>query len=229
MVRRTRHIGLLAGALLVLGACASTPHTAYVPRDNLGLPQADAVAERYRAEFAVDPRDNGLTWAQRDVLAAVADEYKARGHGQLVISYPQGGQNEAAAIDAIAEARSYFYERGIDWRAIAGGPYDARGQSNAAVIFSFIHYRAVAPDCDQGWENLAIEWDNQAHSRFGCATAANLAAMIADPRDLLAPRDMDPVDASRRQTVLDRYRAGESTASQRSDYESGAVSDVSRD
>ena len=59
------------------------------------------MAETFRAEFAVDPRDNGLTWAQRDMLAAVADEYRARGHGQLVISYPQGGQNEAAAIDAL--------------------------------------------------------------------------------------------------------------------------------
>ena len=185
MVRRTKYIGLVAGAALALGACAST-QTASVQRDALNLPQASAVAETFRAEFAVDPRDNGLTWAQRDMLAAVADEYRARGHGQLVISYPQGGQNEAAAIDAIAEARTYFYERGIDWRAIAGGPYDARGQGNAAVIFSFTRYRAVAPDCDQGWENLAIEWDNQAHSRFGCATAANLAAMVANPEDLIS-------------------------------------------
>lgn len=229
MVAKQKIIAAVAGlgCLVALSACVSP--AASVPSFDTGLPRASAVAETFRAEFAVDPRDNGLTWAQRDTLAAVADEYMSRGHGPLIISYPQGAANEDAAIGAIAEARTYFYERGIDWRVIAGGPYDARGHGNGALIFSFTRYRAVGPDCEQGWENLAVEWDNQHHSRFGCAAAANLAAMVADPRDLIAPRTMDPSDSGRRQTVIDGYRAGESTASQRSDYESGAVSNVSRD
>lgn len=222
MVAYKKTIGALIGlaGLVSLGACASTP-------TGLGVPQASAVAETYRAAFAVDPRDNGLTWAQQSLLASVASEYKARGHGPLVISYPQGAANEDAAIGAIAEARSYFYDQGIDWRLIAGGAYDARGQQAGDLIFSFTRYAAQAPaECDGSWDDLAVEFDNQHHSNFGCALAVNLAAMIADPRDLIAPRDMEPGDTGRRQTVLDGYRAGESTASERSDYESGAVSRV---
>ncbi|MFY0638632.1 CpaD family pilus assembly protein [Maricaulis maris] len=224
MVAYKKNIGALIGlaSLVSLGACATQ-----TPPAGLNVPQATAVAETYRAEFAVDERDNGLTWAQQSVLASVAAEYKARGHGPLVISYPQGAANEDAAIGAIAEARSFFYEQGIDWRVITGGAYDARGQRHGELIFSFTRYAAQAPrECNGSWDNMAMEFDNQHHSNFGCAMAVNLAAMVADPRDLVAPRDMEPGDTGRRQTVIDGYRAGESTASERSDYESGAVSRV---
>ena len=195
---------------MMLAACSTTPV-------GLDLPQPTAVAETFRADMPVDPRDNGLTWAQED---------KVRGHGPLVISYPQGSANEDAAIGAIAASRTFLYEQGLDWRQISGGAYDARQQDNAAVIFSFTRYRAVAPDCPQGWENQRPDFDNHHSARFGCSLATNLAAMISDPRDLIAPRNMDPSDAGRRQTVLDHYRAGESTTSERSDHESGAVSSV---
>lgn len=213
---------ILAASSLALAGCASTPV-------GLDLPQATAEAELFRADMPVDPRDNGLNWSQLDLLAAIAEEYKARGHGPLLISFPEGGTNEQAAIAAIANARTYLYEAGLDWRQISGGAYDARGRGDAAVIFTFTRYRAVAPDCPQGWSNLARNFDNRHEARFGCAMAANLAEMVSDPRDLVAPRGMDAPDAGRRQTVLDRYRAGESTTSQRSEYESGAVSNVASD
>ncbi|WP_417477930.1 CpaD family pilus assembly protein [Maricaulis sp.] len=205
---------------MVLAACSTTTPT------GLGLPQPSAVAETFRADMPVDPRDNGLSWAQEDMLRAIATEYKVRGHGPLVISYPQGAANEDAAIGAIAASRTFLYEQGLDWRQITGGAYDASRQVNAAVIFSFTRYRAIAPDCPQGWENQRPDFDNRHSARFGCALATNLAAMISDPRDLVAPRNMDASDAGRRQTILDRYRAGQSTTSERSEHESGSVSNV---
>tara|TARA_R110002072_G_scaffold54067_2_gene142069 strand:- start:897 stop:1583 length:687 start_codon:yes stop_codon:yes gene_type:complete len=205
---------------MLLAACSTTPPV------GLDLPQPSAVAETFRADMPVDPRDNGLSWAQQDMLMAIANEYKVRGHGPLVISYPQGSANEDAAIGAIAASRTFLYEQGLDWRQITGGTYDARQQGNAAVIFSFTRYRAIAPDCPQGWDDQRPDFDNHHSARFGCSLATNLAAMISDPRDLIAPRTMDASDAGRRQTILDRYRAGVSTTSERSDHESGAVSSV---
>lgn len=204
---------------MILAACSTVPV-------GVDLPQPTAVAETFRADMVVDPRDNGLTWEQESMLAAIAAEYKVRGHGPLVISYPQGAANEDAAIGAIAASRTYLYEQGLDWRQIAGGAYDARQQGNAAVIFTFTRYRAVAPDCQQGWDDMRPSFDNHHNERFGCALAINLAAMISDPRDLITPRNMDPSDGGRRQTILDHYRAGESTTSERSDHESGTVSSV---
>lgn len=207
--------GLLALSALTLAACASTPQP---------LPRATAAPETVRISMDVSALDNGLTWNQIDVIQAVAAEYKARGHGPLVISYPQNAGNADAAIGAIAEARTRLYDAGLDWRQITGGAYEAGGRVSAPVIFSFTRYQAVAPDCSTTWNDMARARPNETWPRFGCATANNLANMVADPRDLVAPRTMDAPDSARRQTVLDSYRRGENTASQRSDRESGAVS-----
>ncbi len=206
---------LLALSALSLAACAAAPQP---------LPRATAAPETVRVSMDVSALDNGLTWNQIDVIEAVATEYKARGHGPLVISYPQNAGNADAAISAIAEARTRLYEAGLDWRQIAGGAYEAGGRVSAPVIFSFTRYQAMAPECETAWNDMARARPNQDWPRFGCATANNLANMVADPRDLVAPRTQDAPDTARRQTVLDRYRQGESTASQRSNRESGAVS-----
>ena len=129
-------------------------------------------------------------------------------------------------IEAIAAARTRFYEAGLDWRQISGGAYNAAGRASAPVIFSFTRYRAVAPDCPAGWDSMRNDRMGESDERFGCATAANLAAMVADPRDLTTPRTFAEPDTMRRQRVLERYRAGEPTGSRRNAGESGAVSDA---
>lgn len=207
---------LAALAALGLAACAGQ-----APR---ALPQASATPETVRVEMPVDGRDNGLTWAQLELIGALAGEYKARGHGPLVISYPRDAGNSDAAIQAIAHARTQFYEAGLSWRQISGGAYNAAGRTSAPVIFSFTRYRAVAPDCPEGWDDMRNPAAGRADGRFGCATAANLAAMVADPRDLVTPRTFGDPDTARRQTVLDQYRAGEPTGTQRGADETGTIS-----
>ncbi|MDE1996302.1 MAG: pilus assembly protein CpaD, partial [Rhizobiaceae bacterium] len=43
---------------------------------------------------------------------------------------------------------------------------------------------------------------------FGCASQNNLAAQVANPTDLIAPRAMSPIDADQRSKVIDNYRNG---------------------
>lgn len=74
--------------------------------------------------------------------------------------------------------------------------------------------------------NLGYSPDNTMSPNFGCAYQRNLAAMIADPRDLLGPRAESMGDAERRATVLGKYRRGEPTQTTRSQDESGVVSNV---
>lgn len=202
-------------AAAVLAACATPAGE---------LPRAGAVAETVRIEMPVDPRDIGLTWAQLELVEALAGEYKARGHGPFVISYPQNAGNADAAIGAIANVRNALYGHGLDWSQIGGGAYEARGYAQAPIIFSFTRYRAVAPECENRWTDARNARPGGRWGGFGCATEQNLAAMVADPRDLAMPRTFDDPDAARRQTVLERWRGGQSTTSERSASESGAVS-----
>jgi pilus assembly protein CpaD len=68
--------------------------------------------------------------------------------------------------------------------------------------------------------------NNRPHWNHGCATQRNLAAQVADPSDLVQPRTETPALTSRRATALDKYRKGESTATQYPDANKGKISDV---
>jgi pilus assembly protein CpaD len=56
----------------------------------------------------------------------------------------------------------------------------------------------------------------------------NVAAQVADPRDLVAPEAMTPGDAARRAVVYDNYKNGKPTGATLSADQSGAVSDVAK-
>jgi pilus assembly protein CpaD len=56
---------------------------------------------------------------------------------------------------------------------------------------------------------LANTTANRQYFDYGCASQQNLAAMVADPLDLLYPRASSPADAERRGTVLEDYRNGD--------------------
>jgi pilus assembly protein CpaD len=55
------------------------------------------------------------------------------------------------------------------------------------------------------------DFSNQNYYNFGCATQNNLAAQIANPEDLVAPRGMTPIDATRRNAAIKEYRERTST------------------
>jgi len=219
---------LLLLGLGALGACASVP----TPE---GPPVASA-ADRHRInvtesaeriELPVTAGDISVSAADRAQLRAFASGYLRYGHGALILSTPSGGGNSEAASMVAADARRALVDYGISYAAIAGSTYDASGAADAPIVVSFARFEAEAPECAPLWEqDLAHQSDNQAWASFGCATQANLAAMVEDPADLLHPRDEDPRDSGRRTTVMTAYRAGEVTHSERSPDERVTISNA---
>ena len=82
----------------------------------------------------------------------------------------------------------------------------------APVLAGFTTVQAHVPRCGAAGDNLARVGPGQTPSNFGCAVNANLAAQIADPRDIISPRPMTPADAGRRAVVFDNYRTGQPTS-----------------
>ncbi|GIK50437.1 MAG: hypothetical protein BroJett013_31340 [Alphaproteobacteria bacterium] len=218
---------LLVLGLSALGACASVP----TPE---GPPVASA-ADRHRIqvnetaeriEIPVAAGDVSLSPGARGTLRAFAGNYLRYGHGALVLSTPSGGANADAASVLAHEARMSLVEAGVSYAAVAGSTYDSAG-ANAPIVVSFTKFEAQAPECAPLWEqDLAHQSNNQPWASFGCATQANLAALVEDPRDLVRPRDADPRDSGRRDTVMQAYRDGEPTHAQRSADERVAISDA---
>jgi pilus assembly protein CpaD len=96
------------------------------------------------------------------------------------------------------------------------------------VVVGFMRYQPRLPQCGRDWENLAWVYKNHEYAEFGCAVSANIAAQTAEPADLLHPRDFDPPDPGRRQTVLDKYRQGAQTATAKDAQANGAVSSTAQ-
>jgi pilus assembly protein CpaD len=70
------------------------------------------------------------------------------------------------------------------------------------------HYVASAPGCPNWSKAPGNDFDNTLHSDYGCATATNLAAMIADPRDLAEGRTMGPPKGNPAIAAMHRYATG---------------------
>ena len=154
-----------------------------------------------------------------DRLTSFARDYLEHGNGALSVAVPGGDES----------ARRYFATRlsqlGVPaWRImITGADTPSRG-----VELSYIRYAADSPPCGDWSSNYADTSANMPPPNFGCATQHNIAAMVADPRDLVAPRREDAADAARRMTVIDKYRKGVPTPTERTDAQNAAVSDINK-
>lgn len=200
--------GLIAVA--ALSSCAA-------PRDNLttgGIP--DDYRQRHpivvtEAEQSVDipvaTTDRRLTIAQRDLIRGFAANYISRASGPVYLMSPQGSANAAAVSQVRSQVRAELASRGIATSKIVYASYAASGPGDAAPIrLTFTGTTAVTAQCGQWPKDIGGGFDNQNYYNFGCATQNNLAAQIANPEDLIAPRGMTPIDAARRNDAITEYR-----------------------
>jgi len=144
-------------------------------------------------------------------------DYRVHGNGSLGISVPNGSASRAAI--------TYFGERaaatGISRDKILVSTRDV-ANGDTRVDISYIAYSARTQACGDWSENESFTLDNTTPKRFGCSVQQNIAAMVADPRDLLGPGRMGPVDTNRRATVMEKYQKGETTQAVKRSADSGS-------
>lgn len=219
---------VLAGVSLVaLGACQHTDQElAWASRA-----QTQIVAEEATADLKIDTIVAGekLGETERDAVKYFAANYQQEGHGAVIISRPSNGPDDISAMRAAADARAVMMAEGIEASRIAEGTYDGTGARSAPLIISYRTYNAVVPNCpDISSFDVAWTGTNLALPSFGCATAMNLAAQLADPSDLVGEQRMDPADIGRRTIVFSKYRNGETTSATRNSDANGTISQVAK-
>lgn len=219
------NIALTALPLLALAGCMQTEEQiGWSNRMNTQI-----VAQESTAELKIGTVVSGekLGGPERQAVQTFATSYQQEGHGALIISRPSNGPDDVSAMRAAADARAVMLSEGVDASLIAEGTYDGTGARSAPLIISYRTYNAVVPNCpDMSHWDIADTYSNSALPSLGCAVSMNLAAMIADPSDLVGAQPMDPADLNRRTIVLTKYRNGERTSSARNDDASGAISNA---
>ncbi|HMN38706.1 MAG TPA: CpaD family pilus assembly protein [Hyphomicrobium sp.] len=164
---------------------------------------------------------SGLSPSQRADVVDFASRYRASdaGNSRLVISAPGGSNNEVAAMNAVQDVRDLLMDAGFSENSIAVEAYHGSGHE-PPIRISYMRYVAEGPECGQDWsENLARNRSNFNYPDFGCANQHNLAAMVANPADLLGPRTEGPRSSERRDDVFGKYVKGKVTGADKSQDE----------
>jgi pilus assembly protein CpaD len=216
---------LLAVTAASLGACQSTS-------DRQALtPQPATPTQQFRPAVLQSPRDialavhpQGLSPNQQSALVAFVSAWNDNGGGELVVKSPFNGGDPGQARLTADATLSYLKHIGVPEARLRLIGYDAGHAPNPPVIASFAQFEAVVTKCGTNWTSLTSTRDNRPQANFGCAETSNLAAMIANPRDLLTPTPVDPSDSSRRQIVLGKYRQGVITSTAQDAQASGKSS-----
>ncbi len=174
---------------------------------------------------------SGLTPRQRSELLSFAGHYASAGraNSRLIISVPSGSPNEVAAMNAVQQMRSLLTREGYTESDMVVDAYHSDNDPQPPIRVSYLQYVAQAPECGNWSQNLAYSPKNLPHPNMGCATQANLAAMVANPADLLGPRATTGRDAARRDHVFDKYREGELTNAKRPTDRRDKLGDVTKD
>ena len=220
-------LAISAAALAACGTVQPVVPVEYVDSSLLERNPIDVVETAETIEVTLKQNASELSLTDKRRIRGFVRSYVDHGHGPLVMLLPEGTHNQQFAVGAIAEARAIAFENGVAYEEIAGG---SKFGAYPSVILSFKSYDAVAPDCKGfGEVDFSAARYNNDLPNLGCSVRRNMAAMIADPADLLGTRELDPADVVRRNTTLQAYRAGEQTASERNDGENGAVSEAVSD
>ncbi len=164
----------------------------------------------------VDPTTSDLSKIDQARLKAFALTYMQNGHGPMTITAPTGGADDRVAQETSSDIRRYLNGVGVPWASMSGASYRAGGSgSDRELVISYTHFVATPSPCGIWDSEVTHVRKNIAHPNFGCADQNNLAAMIADPRDLIEPAASTPPDALQRVRGVETFRSGEVTASER--------------
>lgn len=225
---------LLAAAL---GACTHTKEevTASIPSDYrqrhpIVVQEADRTIEVF-----VGTGRGGLTAPQRTDVTAYAQTWLQEGTGPMAIDLPVSTPNARAAQQSLHDIQAIMSTVGVPARGVTVRRYTPADHRQFATIkLSYPRVTADAGPCGLWPEDLGpsfknpIYQNNKPYWNLGCASQRNMAAMVANPADLVQPRPESPSFTTRRSTVLGKYSKGESTATQYPDADRGKISDVGK-
>ena len=228
---------VVVGFAALLGGCYQTT-TAQVaeppyPNDYRERHPITIKEGAHSVEIFVGRNRGGLTPEQRAAVLSFAQEWRRDATSGVIIAVPQGGPTARAAADSMREVHSILNASGVPGKAVYVRGYRPPPSALASIKIRYTKLTAEAGPCGQWPHDIGPSMDgsdfsNRPYWNLGCATQRNMAAMVANPADLVQPRGESPAYEPRRSVAIDKYRTGTSPAGAYADYDKGKISDLGK-
>jgi len=186
-------------------------------------------------QVLIGDQRGGLNPTQRAEVLAFAHSWRREATGGIVVEAPVGTPNQTASREAMREIQSILTAASVPPRAVALRSYQlADAKQFPSIRLNYPLIKATTHACDNIWpDDIGPTYDtlhnqNVEYWALGCASQRNLAAMVADPTDLVQPRPESPAYTGRRTFALDKYRQGQATATTYTNVDQGKISDIGK-
>jgi pilus assembly protein CpaD len=218
MIRKNSIAASLLGgaAMLALGlslqACSPAVE-GYEPTPTIAkTPVVEWEVSRFDLRFT--PGRATLAPGERERLISIMANEDQRRPIKVLARTNAPGAGAALAVDRAAALTDAFAEVGavVEFVApsemVSGGIAisDPEVRDSAAVYLG--QYQVSVPGCPDFRKPIVTDFTNTPSSNFGCATAMNLANMVADPGDLIDPGQLGDADGAREAMIINKYRVG---------------------
>jgi pilus assembly protein CpaD len=211
-------------AALAAGSCATPYNTNDGPMEDPVVNHPIVVEPSYHSlKLAFSAPNAGLMPDDSQHFDDFVADFIQRGNGSISITVPSGRDSSATI--------TYFGERmasaGVPRDRILVGTRDVAG-GDTRVELGYISYHASTAPCGDWSASVTETAANHVMANFGCAVQHNIAAQVADPRDLMGSQPLASGDAARRAVVYDNYKNGKPTAATKTNEQSGTVTDIAK-
>jgi pilus assembly protein CpaD len=178
IMARLKSSTALAGLAIAASACA--PHTdRLTPVSNNSMYSLNQpVVQRTDYVLDVGAAGGGIPASEQQRLAQWFETLRL-GYGDRISVDQAGDYSDPAARQAVANVAAQFGLLLTD-----GAPITAGGVQPGSVRVIVSRTSASVPGCPN-WGDPTIGAPERMSANYGCATNSNLAAMIADPNDLV--------------------------------------------
>jgi pilus assembly protein CpaD len=156
---------------LALGACGN------MPTNKSLYSTKQPVVERSNYTFDVQTGSGGLTIPEQQRLAGWFEAMDLRYGDRVSIEDPMMSGATKAAVAELAARHGILVSEGAP---VTSG-YVQPGQARVVITRS----TAGVPGCPDWSAKSDMNYNNATSPGFGCATNSNLAAMVANPEDLV--------------------------------------------
>jgi pilus assembly protein CpaD len=210
--------GKLAVVLAVacgLTACADRTNkkaVSSIPSDNhpISASPKEAVLvldglteQRTRHDTALNARVGAFTY-----------DFVNRSSSTLQVLVGAGTADDAQATEIARDAVRVLVRHGVpasrmDVKVVSG----TNSIKPGTVVMRYTQWVAKPPECGGVTENVAIDYDNLPTPNLGCSIQRNIAAMVANPRDLNQPEPVETREGAPGEAVMRHFRRGEETHS----------------